>query len=222
MKYIKAENLRKQYGEGDATVLAVDDVNLQIHAGEFLALMGESGSGKSTLLSMLGILNTPTSGKLFVDTADVYTFGQDERADFRRDSVGFIFQSFHLVPYMTIAENVMLPLAIIKKNRNSKRKMAEEALKKVGLLKKGYRLPSEISGGEQERVAIARAIVNNPPILLADEPTGNLDSKTAKEIMELLGTLNAGGTTIIMVTHSNEYAKYAHTILRLADGRIVN
>ncbi len=222
MFYVEANNLRKQYNQGDAAVLAVDDINVTIDAGEFIAVMGESGSGKSTLLSILGILNTPTSGKLFIDSIDVYSLSQDRRADFRHSSIGFVFQSFHLIPYMTIVENVMLPLAIVGRSKREKKEMAETALENVGLKGKGKRLPSEISGGEQERVAIARAIVNNPRLILADEPTGNLDSKTAQGIMELLGLLNIQGTTIIMVTHSNEYARYTHRVLRLFDGRILS
>jgi putative ABC transport system ATP-binding protein len=170
---------------------------------------------------MMGALNTPTSGKYRVDEIDVYALGQEERADFRRNFLGFIFQSFHLVPYLTLRENVMLPLAPVKMKRKEKRGLAEEALCRVGLGGKTHRLPSQISGGEQERVAIARAIVNQPPILLADEPTGNLDSTTGREIMELLGDLNSEGQTIIMVTHNPENARYAHRIIQLKDGRVV-
>src|SRR5512133_642780 len=178
MKLIEAEHIVKQYGKGDAMVTALREASFAVEAGEFVAVMGESGSGKSTLLSILGTLNTPSSGKLTLDNTDVYTLGQDERADFRRESIGFVFQNFHLIPYLTLAENVMLPLVTVKAKKTKKRAMAEEALDKVGLSQKAGRLPSQVSGGEQERVAIARAIVNRPPILLADEPTGNLDSKT--------------------------------------------
>jgi putative ABC transport system ATP-binding protein len=184
--------------------------------------MGESGSGKSTLLSLMGALNTPTSGRYVVDDIDVYSLGQDRRADFRREFLGFVFQSFHLVPYLTLAENVMLPLAVVKRSGKEKRAMAEEALARVGLGGKANRLPSQISGGEQERVAIARAIVNEPPILLADEPTGNLDTKTTRDIMDLLTRLNAEGMTIVMVTHNPDCAREARRILRVSDGRIVD
>ncbi len=222
MKMIRAQNLVKQYGNGEAAVLALQGVDFDIQAGEFLAIMGESGSGKSTLLSILGGLNTPTTGKLLVDETDVYSLDQDQRADFRRQFVGFVFQNFHLISYLTLAENVMLPLATAPINKKEKRMLAEEALAHVGLAAKAHRLPNQISGGEQERVAIARAIVNKPPVLLADEPTGNLDSKTGQEIMKLLRGLNGGGMTIIMVTHNPEYARSAQRTLRVADGRLVN
>lgn len=222
MSYIVAEDFVKQYGSGDAAVLAIRGMSFRIETGEFLAIMGESGSGKSTLLSILGAMNAPTSGKYTVDEIDVYSLGQEQRTDFRREFIGFVFQSLHLVPYLTAVENVMLPLVIIKAGRRKKRALAKEALASVGLTGKANRLPNQISGGEKERVAIARAIVNEPPILLADEPTGNLDTKTKHEIMSLLQRLNAVGTTIVMVTHSPECASYAQRILRVSDGLLVN
>jgi len=221
MGYVHVENLVKQYGDGESAVRAVKGIDLQIRAGEMVAIMGESGSGKSTLLSMMGALNTPTSGKYIVDQIDVYALGQDERADFRRNFLGFVFQSFHLVPYLTVAENVMLPLVTARRNGKNKRTVAEEALARVGLEGKGKRLPNQISGGEQERAAIARAIVNKPPILLADEPTGNLDTRTSEEVMALLQGLNADGMTIIMVTHNPVNAQFAHRLIRLKDGNIL-
>ncbi len=221
MSEIIATDLSKQYGQGDAAAIALDQVSLRITTGEFLAVMGQSGSGKSTLLSILGALNTPTSGTLTVDDLNIYELNQDQRADFRREYLGFVFQSFHLLPYLNVLENVMIPLAVIAEPRKNKEKRALAVLAEMGLDKKARRLPSEISGGEQERVAIARAVVNDPPILLADEPTGNLDSKTAAEVMDLLARLNAKGRTVVMVTHSEEYARYAGRILRLADGRLL-
>ncbi|HEY3277921.1 MAG TPA: ABC transporter ATP-binding protein [Syntrophorhabdaceae bacterium] len=220
MKDIKGDQLIKQYGEGDAMVTAVRHASFEIAAGEFVAIVGESGSGKSTLLSMVGALNTPTSGRLTVDNIDVYGLGQDERADFRRETLGFVFQSFHLIPYLTLAENVMLPLATRKEAKKEKRSAALHALDRVGLSGKGERLPNQISGGEQERVAIARAIVNRPAILLADEPTGNLDSRTGKEIMELIEEFNSSGGTVVMVTHNSEYTAYAGRVLKVVDGVI--
>ena len=220
MSYIEAINLVKQYGTGEATVTAVNDISLGINAGEFVAIMGESGSGKSTLLSMIGGLNSPTSGKFLVEGVDVYTLTSDERADFRKKSIGFVFQSFHLLPYLSLAENAMLPLAIVNISKRKKLAAAMDALARVGLSGKAKRLPNQISGGEQERVAIARAIVNHPPIILADEPTGNLDRRTGAEVMKLLNTLNQDGITIIMVTHSNDYANYAQRLIRLSDGRL--
>jgi putative ABC transport system ATP-binding protein len=221
MSYIIAEGLTKQYGSGEIAVTAVDGISFQIEEREFIGIMGESGSGKSTLLGMMGAMNAPTSGCLIVDDIDIYTLGQEQRADFRREFLGFIFQSFHLVPYLTVIENTMLPLAVIKTGKKRKREMAEEALKQVGLIDKAHRLPNQISGGENERVAIARAIVNEPPVLLADEPTGNLDTKTSREIMELLKRLNEKGMTIVMVTHSPDCAGYAQRIMRVSDGLLV-
>lgn len=222
MSYIQAENLVKHYGEGDGLVQAVRGISFEIEEGEFVAVMGESGSGKSTLLSMMGALNTPTEGSFLVDDIDIYNLSRDQRADFRREFLGFVFQSFNLIPYLTLAENVMLPLVTVKAKSNTKKAMAEEALDRVGLGDLVHRLPSQISGGEQERVAVARAIVNHPPILLADEPTGNLDSKTSGDIMDLLKKLNAGGMTIIMVTHSEESARSARRILRIVDGYLTD
>ena len=221
MSYIVADKLVKKFGKGDTAVAAVADVSFQIGEGDFVGIMGESGAGKSTLLGILGAMNAPTSGKLIVDDIDIYSLGQEQRADFRREFLGFIFQSFHLVPYLTVMENVMLPLAVVKAAKKKKHQMAEEALVQVGLLDKARRLPNQISGGEKERVAIARSIVNEPPVLLADEPTGNLDTKTTREIMELLLRFNQEGMTIVMVTHSPACAGYARRIMRVTDGRMV-
>jgi putative ABC transport system ATP-binding protein len=221
MSYIQVDGLSKQYGAGEAAVLAVRGINFGIASGELIAIMGESGSGKSTLLTVMGALSSPGQGKYWVDEIDVYALDQEERADFRRNYLGFVFQSFHLIPYLTVRENVMLPLTPVNISKNQKRAMAEEALGRVGLAGKGRRLPSQISGGEQERVAIARAMVNNPPILLADEPTGNLDTKNTREMMSLLQGLNSDGMTIIMVTHNPECARYARRVLRLSDGLLV-
>jgi putative ABC transport system ATP-binding protein len=221
VSYIRAENLSKQYGSGDATVMAIQDIDFTVESGEFVSIMGESGAGKSTLLSIVGAMNPPSSGKFVVDEIDVYHLGSEKRTDFRREFIGFVFQSFHLVPYLTVLENVMLPLTTVKATKKRKRTLAEEALDQVGLTGKEQRLPSQISGGEKERVAVARAIVNDPPVLLADEPTGNLDSKTTHEIMDLLQRLNREGTTILMVTHSQDCAAYAERILRVSDGRLI-
>jgi putative ABC transport system ATP-binding protein len=169
----------------------------------------------------MGAMNAPTSGRFVVDDIDIYGLSLERQADFRREFLGFIFQSFHLVPYLTVFENVMLPQTIVKASRQHKRDLVENALSQVGLLDKADRLPNQISGGEKERVAIARAVVNEPPVLLADEPTGNLDSKTSTEIMKLLQRLNSEGMTIIMVTHSSECAQYARRLMQVSDGRLV-
>ena len=221
MSYIVADNLVKKYGEGETVVSAVDGISFKIKEGEFVGIMGESGAGKSTILGMLGAMNAPTSGSLRVADIDIYSLGQEQRADFRREFLGFVFQSFHLVSYLTVIENIMLPLAIIKAGKKKKREMAEEAMNQVGLSGKAHRLPSQISGGEKERVAIARSIVNEPQVLLADAPTGNLDTKTSHDIMELLHRLNDEGMTIVMVTHSPDCAGYAQRIIKVSDGKLV-
>jgi putative ABC transport system ATP-binding protein len=197
MSYIVAEQLEKSFGDGAAAVRAVSGMSFQIAPGEFIAIMGESGAGKSTLLAMLGAMNAPTSGRLSVDGIDVYRLNQDQLADFRREYLGFVFQSFHLVGYLSVIENVMLPLAVTRQGSREKRRMAEAALSQVGLAEKAGRLPGEISGGEKERVAVARAIVNEPPVLLADEPTGNLDSGNSREIMRMFQRLNGSGMTVM-------------------------
>jgi len=222
MSYIVSNNLVKKYGEGENVVSAIDGINFQIEEGEFVAIMGESGAGKSTLLGMMGAMNAPTSGSFMVDDIDIYCLSQEQRADFRREFLGFVFQSFHLVSYLTVLENIMLPLAIVRAGKKKKRAMAEAAMNQVGLSGKAHRLPNQISGGEKERVAIARAIVNEPPVLLADEPTGNLDTKTSHDIMELLHRLNDEGMTIVMVTHSPDCAGYSRRIMQVADGKLVD
>ncbi|MDX2448087.1 MAG: ABC transporter ATP-binding protein [Desulfobacterales bacterium] len=221
MSYIIIEHITKTLGDENSLVTAVNDISLKIDEGEFVAVMGESGAGKSTLLGIMGAMNAPTSGRLLVDDIDVYELHQEQQADFRREFLGFIFQSFHLVPYLTVIENVMLPLAVVKMENRKKREMAKEALAQVGLADKTNRLPNQISGGESERVAIARAIINEPPVLLADEPTGNLDKKNTQEIMELLGQLNQNGMTIVMVTHSQDCAHHARRIIQISDGYLI-
>ena len=221
MSYIEAENLIKTYGKGEAEVSAIRGISFGIESGEFVSMMGESGAGKSTLLSIMGAMNAPTTGSYKVDDIDIYNLNSEKQADFRREFLGFVFQSFHLVSYLTVVENVMLPLTTIKMRKKEKRSMAEKALSWVSLAGKENRLPSQISGGEKERVAVARAIVNEPPVLLADEPTGNLDTKTSTEIMELLQGLNQKGMTIIMVTHSPDCAKYARRMMQVSDGCLV-
>jgi putative ABC transport system ATP-binding protein len=223
MSLIELKNVTKVYEEGDDIVHALDNVSIKIKDGEFIAIMGPSGSGKSTLLSILGGLNTPTDGETIIDEIAIYDLTLEKLADFRSEYLGFIFQSHQLIPYLTALENVMLPLSIIKEMKNfEQKKKAIEVLEKVGLSDKINRLPNQLSGGEQERVAIARAIVNEPPIILADEPTGNLDSKLGNEIMKLLKMLNDDGITIIMVTHDASMASYANGILKIEDGKILD
>ena len=220
MNYIEAINVKKEFGEGDAKVVAVSSIDLSIRQGEFISIMGESGSGKSTLLSMLGGLLSPTQGFVKIEDIDIYSLKRNKLADFRREFMGFIFQSFQLVPYLNVIENVQLPLAVTHHTEKEKKRLALSALERIGLKDKALRLPNQISGGEQERVAIARAVVNEPPILFADEPTGNLDSRNSKEVMKLLMKLNSEGQTIVMVTHSRTNAEFAHRIIEVADGRL--
>ena len=220
MNYIEAINVRKEFGEGDAKVVAVSSIDLSIKQGEFISIMGESGSGKSTLLSMLGGLLSPTGGFIKIEEIDIYSLKRNKLADFRREFMGFIFQSFQLVPYLNVIENVQLPLAVTHHTEKEKKQLALSALERIGLKDKALRLPNQISGGEQERVAIARAVVNEPPILFADEPTGNLDSRNSEEVMKLLMKLNSEGQTIVMVTHSRTNAEFAHRIIEVADGRL--
>lgn len=217
---MQVNRVKKVYETGMESVTALNDVSFEVSEGDFVAIMGPSGSGKSTMLSLLGGLNHPTVGTITVDDIDVYALPSEQRADFRREYLGFVFQSFQLIPYLTILENVMLPLAVLSLPRSEKQRMATDIINRVGLSSKARRLPGELSGGEQQRVAIARALVNQPPIVLADEPTGNLDSATSQDIMDLLSSLNAEGHTIIMVTHNPENLRDARRCVRLRDGRV--
>ena len=221
MALIEIENVKKQYTSGDEVVEALRGVDVSIEAGEFITIMGQSGSGKSTLLSVLGGMNHPTSGAVEMAGIRLYDLPGEKLADFRAQNLGFVFQSFHLISYLTAVENVMLPLAIVKMSTAAKKTAARKALERVGLGNKLDRLPNQLSGGEQERVAIARAIVNNPHILLADEPTGNLDSKTSEEVMALFRELNDAGQTVVMVTHNAENGAYSDRIINLKDGTVV-
>lgn len=196
-------------------------IDAELEEGEFVALMGPSGSGKTTLLGILGAMSRPTEGRVLIDGIDIYSLSDERRADFRREYLGFVFQQHHLMPYLTAIENVMLPLVITKASSAQMKAKASEALRRVGLSAKEDRLPTQLSGGEQGRVAIARALVNEPPIILADEPTGSLDSKTGGEIIASLCSLKEQGLTILMVTHNPEAASVAGRILRLLDGLVV-
>jgi len=218
MALIEIKNVRKQYTSGDDVVEALRGVEVIIEAGEFITIMGQSGSGKSTLLSVMGGMNHPTSGEVEMAGVNLYKLHGEELADFRANNLGFVFQSFNLISYLTAIENVMLPLVIHKMNTTAKKTAARQALERVGLGGKFDRLPNQLSGGEQERVAIARAIVNNPKILLADEPTGNLDSKNSEEVMALFRELNNVGQTVVMVTHNPENGRYSDRIITLKDG----
>lgn len=217
---ITAQHITKQYPSGEGAVAALRGIDLTVETGEFVCIMGQSGSGKSTLLTILGGMCRPTAGTVEVDGTALYGLNDDGLADFRARHFGFVFQSFHLVPYLTALENVMLPLAPLKLAAEEKRSMAAEALAQVGLAGKEGRLPGKMSGGEQERVAIARAVVNRPAILFADEPTGNLDSATSDQVMGLFAQLHQAGQTIVMVTHNPENGSYAQRTIRLKDGQL--
>lgn len=224
MAFIDIEQLAKHYpggvlGEG---IQALGGVDLTVEEGEFIGIMGPSGSGKSTLLAVLGSLCHPTSGRVRVDDIDVYALTSEQRADFRRKYLGFVFQSYNLISYLTALENVMLPLAVKRLPRAEKREQAQLVLKRVGLEERAGHLPGQLSGGEQERVAIARALVNHPPLILADEPTGSLDSASSASVMELLSELNRDGQTIVMVTHNSENRPWFQRVIFLRDGRVAS
>ena len=217
---IRIENLSKNYKVGMEVVRALRGIDLSIYRNEFVALMGPSGSGKSTLMNILGCLDTPTSGSYFLNGKDVSKLVDNELADIRNREIGFVFQTFNLLPRSTALDNVALPLIYAGQNKLMRRERALEVLDQVGLSDRTHHKPNELSGGQRQRVAMARALVNRPSIILADEPTGNLDSKTSIEIMALLEDIHELGNTIILVTHEEDIARHAHRIIRLLDGQV--
>jgi putative ABC transport system ATP-binding protein len=217
---IKLEDVTKVYPLPFGDVVALDGVTMEVERGAFIAIMGPSGSGKSTLLNLIGCLDVPTEGNLFIDGRNIREMDDDELTDLRRDTIGFVFQQFNLIPLLSVRENVEYPLILKKRGRDTSGR-ADVLLSKVGLEEELYtHKPSELSGGQQQRVAIARSLVNDPEIVLCDEPTGNLDSHTGKLIMELLAEVNRQGKTIIMVTHDPRIAEYAERIVNIVDGKI--
>jgi putative ABC transport system ATP-binding protein len=218
---ISIRELRKLYYVGTEEVRALDGIDLTVEAGELLAIMGPSGSGKSTLMNLLGCLDTPTSGDYVLNERQVSGLDDTALAGIRNSEIGFVFQTFNLLPRTTALENVELPLIYGRMPRRERKRKAREALEKVGLGDRIRHQPNELSGGQRQRVAIARALVNEPSILLADEPTGNLDSRTSEEIMSLFASLNGAGNTIVLVTHEESIAERARRIVRLLDGRVV-
>ncbi|MEM4992160.1 ABC transporter ATP-binding protein [Priestia sp. SB1] len=219
---ISLEKINKQYTVGDEVVKALDNVSLEIEKGEFLAIVGPSGSGKSTLMNILGCLDIPTSGKYILDGITIEKAKENELSTIRNQKIGFIFQNFNLLTKLSAIENVELPLIYRGVKQGERRKVATESLEKVGLGERVHHLPTKLSGGQQQRVAIARALAGNPPILLADEPTGALDSKTSKAIMELLKELNKQGHTIVIITHDLEVANQAKRVVQIKDGKLGN
>ncbi len=218
---IEIRDLRKVYEMGDTQVRALDGVSVDVERGDFLAIMGPSGSGKSTLMNLIGCLDSPTSGTYLLNTQEVSTLDDDELARIRNREIGFVFQTFNLLARTSALENVEVPLIYAGVSRTERHRKAREMLERVGLADRMHHQPNELSGGQRQRVAVARALVNNPSILLADEPTGNLDSKTGEEIMALFAQLNREGNTIILVTHEEDIAAHARKRIRLRDGKIV-
>lgn len=217
---IKVKDMYKIYNPGENEVRALDGISLTVHKGEFVAIIGHSGSGKSTLMNMLGCLDVPTEGEYILNGQDVASLSDNELSEVRNNYIGFIFQGFNLIQNLTALENVELPLIYRKVERSERRRLAEEALRKVGLEERMKHKPAEMSGGQQQRVAIARAIAASPPLILADEPTGNLDSKSTQDIMEILDGLNEQGNTIVLITHDDGIAANAKRVVRIMDGKI--
>ena len=220
MEILRVENLSKMYGKGATQVKALDKVSFTVNKGEFVAIVGASGSGKSTLLHLIGGVDRPTSGKVYIDGKDIYKYNDDELAIFRRRQVGLIYQFYNLIPILDVEENILLPLNL--DNRDVNKQKLDELIKVLGLENRRTHLPNELSGGQQQRTSIGRAMITNPSIILADEPTGNLDSKSSDEIVELLKKSNKDyKQTIIMITHNMEIAKHADRIIKIEDGKIV-
>jgi putative ABC transport system ATP-binding protein len=221
MPVIKLDNVSKIFGFGDAATLALDEVNLNIEENEFVAVMGPSGSGKSTLMNIIGLLDRPTHGRYTINGKSVEKLGSDRRARFRRDTLGFIFQSYNLLPRLTVLENVALPLAYKGMLPSKRIRLARNMLERVGMAERDYFYPPQLSGGQVQRVAIARALVNDPKVIIADEPTGNLDSVASRLIMELLAEIHNAGNTIIFVTHNPELTRYSDRVVYMHDGSII-
>lgn len=219
---LKVENLVKEFRTEEIITTALNDVSFEIKDGEFVAVMGPSGCGKSTLLNILGLLDNPTRGNYYLLDKEVAHLKEKERTKFRKGNIGFVFQSFNLIDELNVSENVELPLRYLNISATERKKRVKEILSRMNISHRANHFPQQLSGGQQQRVAIARAVISNPKLILADEPTGNLDSKNGQEVMNLLTELNKEETTIIMVTHSHKDASYAQRIINLLDGRIVN
>ncbi|MCD7723704.1 MAG: ABC transporter ATP-binding protein [Clostridiales bacterium] len=221
MHLIDVRNVYKIYNPGENQVNALDGISLTIDEGEFVAVIGQSGSGKSTLMNMLGLLDMPTSGEYYINGRLVDDLTDDEMSEIRNEQIGFIFQGFNLIASLNAIENVELPLVYRGVSRQERHEIAVKALKSVGLEKRMHHLPAALSGGQQQRVAVARAIAAHPPVILADEPTGNLDTRSTKDVMQILHRLKDDGRTVIVITHDNEIAEQAERVIRIRDGRVV-
>ncbi|GAB6122021.1 ABC transporter ATP-binding protein [Dysgonomonas termitidis] len=218
---IQINDLKKVFRTEEVETIALNGISMHVNKGEFIAIMGPSGCGKSTLLNILGLLDNPTSGHYLLDTNEVGNLKEKERTQTRKGNIGFVFQSFNLIEEMTVFENVELPLTYLKVKASERKKRVEDTLRRMSISHRAGHFPNQLSGGQQQRVAIARAVIANPKLILADEPTGNLDSKNGKDVMDLLTELNREGATIVMVTHSQHDASFAHRIVNLFDGQIV-
>jgi putative ABC transport system ATP-binding protein len=219
---IKTRDLVKVFLTEEVETTALNNVNLEINEGEFISIMGPSGCGKSTLLNILGLLDNPTKGEFHFLGHEVSSYNERQRADLRKENLGFVFQSFNLIDELTVFENVELPLLYLKMGSADRKKKVNKVLEQMGIGHRSGHFPQQLSGGQQQRVAVSRAVVSEPKIIMADEPTGNLDSSHGDEVMKILGDLNKQGTAIVMVTHSPDYAKYAHRTVHLFDGKISN
>ncbi|MBP6979004.1 MAG: ABC transporter ATP-binding protein [Bacteroidales bacterium] len=218
---IKTENLTKIFRTDEVETIALSDINLEIQKGEFVAIMGPSGCGKSTLLNILGLLDNPSEGRYYFNEQEVADYTERQRAKLRKENIGFIFQNFNLIDELTVFENVELPLIYLNYNARERKVRVEEVLEKMQITHRKKHFPQQLSGGQQQRVAVARAVVANPKLILADEPTGNLDSSHGEEVMNLIEGLNKNGTTVIIVTHSQRDAEYSQRIIRLFDGQLI-
>jgi putative ABC transport system ATP-binding protein len=218
---IKTENLIKTYRTDEVETTALNQVNIEIREGEFVSVMGPSGCGKSTLLNVLGMIDSPTSGNYYFNGEEIGHLPERKRSNIRKHNLGFVFQSFNLIDELTVFENVELPMLYTKVPSSERKKRVEELLEQMNIMHRRNHFPQQLSGGQQQRVAVARAIVNNPKLILADEPTGNLDSSNGDEVMRILSELNASGTTILMVTHSQYCAEFGNRIVRMLDGQVV-
>ncbi|MCT4591010.1 MAG: ABC transporter ATP-binding protein [Carboxylicivirga sp.] len=218
---LRTSNLQKIFRTEEVETTALNNVNIHVQKGEFVAIMGPSGCGKSTLLNIIGLLDNPSEGELFFDGQEIASFKERQRTNLRKGNIGFVFQSFNLIDELNVFENIEMPLVYLKMSSKERKERVQKVMERMQIAHRAKHFPQQLSGGQQQRVAIARAVVANPKLILADEPTGNLDSRNGAEVMNLLRQLNEEGTTIVMVTHSAEHAEYAHRVINLFDGHVV-